>query len=128
MTMVERRENPDEGEETGAQVGERYPGLDGRAAGLAGNRHDAGDALGNEIESAFAALRAGLPVAGDRRVDETRVQRRQRLVVEAERRHHAGPIVLDYDVTRACKRCEDLPAFGRLEVEDHAAFPAVDGV
>src|SRR5712691_8591533 len=114
MTMVERRENPDEGEETGAQVGERHPGLDGRAAGLAGNRHDAGDALGNEIESAFAALRAGLPVAGDRRVDETPVERRQRLVVQAERRHDTGPVILDYDVCRTRKACEDLPAVGRL--------------
>src|SRR5712664_3864843 len=101
MTMLQRRENPDEGEEAGAQVGQRHPGLDGRAAGLAGDRHDAGDALGNEIESAFAALRTGLPVAGDRRVDETRVERRQRVVVEAERRHDPGPIILDYDVTRA---------------------------
>src|SRR5437867_12679222 len=100
MTMVERCENPDEGEETGAQVGERHSGLDGRAAGLAGNRHDAGDALGNEIESTFAALGTGLPVAGDRRVDETRAQRRQRLVVETECPPHAGPVTPDYDARR----------------------------
>src|SRR5258705_12129048 len=59
--------------------------------------HDSGDALRDQIEAALHPLRAGLAVPGDRRVDEPRVRRRERRVVQAERRHHTRTIVLDYD-------------------------------
>ena len=95
VTRFDGGQDADGGEEAGAQVGERHAGLDRRSAGVAGNRHDAGDALRDEIEAALLARRAGLAVARNRRVDQPRVERRQRRVVEAERGHHAGPVVLD---------------------------------
>ena len=85
MTMLERGENADEREEPGAEIGQRHAGLHRRTARLAGHRHDAGHALRDQIEAALAAIGPGLAVAGDRRVDQPRVQRGQRVVAEAER-------------------------------------------
>src|SRR5262245_30909533 len=98
MTMLERGEDPDQREQSGAEIGQRNAGLDRRAAGVAGDRHDPGDALGDEIEAALVAVRSGLTVAGNRRVDETRVDALKRRVVEAERGEDAWPIILDEDV------------------------------
>ena len=85
-------------EQAGAEIGHRHAGFGGRAAGLAGHRHDPRYALRDQIEAAFAAGRPGLAVAGDRRVDQAAVRGCQRLVAEAERVHDAWTIVLDYDV------------------------------
>src|SRR5205814_6814193 len=128
MPVLDGREDADEREEPGAEIGERDAGLRGRAARLARHRHDARHALGHEIESALAALGPRLAVAGDRRVNQPRILRRERLVAEAERRHHPGPIVLDYDVCRAREPQEDAASLGFLEVQDEAALAAVDGI
>src|SRR5262245_33778549 len=98
MSMLKRRKNTDEREQAGAEIGDRDAGLDRRPAGLSRDRHDAGHSLRDQIESALATLRARLAVAGDRRVDQTRIRRRQRTVVETKRGHHARAIILDYDV------------------------------
>ncbi len=98
LTMVQRGQDSDERKEAGAQIGERHARLARRTSGLAGHRHDARDALGNQIEAAFPAVGAGLAVAGDRRVNQTRVLCRERSVAEAEAVHDARTIVLDYDV------------------------------
>ena len=128
MTMLERRENADEREQAGAEIGDRNAGLDRRPAGLSRDRHDAGDALRDQIEPALGALRTGLAVSGNRRVNQARVRSRERGVVETERGHHAWTIILDYDVTRPREPREHVASLGRFQVQDDAALPAVDGV
>src|SRR5262249_17929058 len=128
MTILERSENADEREESGAEIGNRHAGLDRRTAALAGDRHDARHALRDEIESAFAAVGAGLSVARDRGVDEPRIDCLQRFVVESKRREHTWPIILDENVHSSREVHERVAAFGRLEVEDDAALATVDGV
>jgi hypothetical protein len=63
MAILDGGENADQREQPRAQVGQRYAGLDGRAAGLARDRHDARHALCNQIESALGAVGAGLSVS-----------------------------------------------------------------
>ena len=50
---LERGQNADDGEETRAEIGQRNAGFHGWTAGFAGDRHDPGDALRDEIESAL---------------------------------------------------------------------------
>src|SRR6185295_5926150 len=52
--------------------------------------------------------------------DDARVERRERLVAEAEALHRARAQVLDDDVGRLGQRLEHLTAALRLEVEGHA--------
>ena len=68
--IVQRREDAAQREQPGAEIGERQAGLHRRSIGAAGNRHDAGGALRDEIESALLRIGARRPVAGDRRVDQ----------------------------------------------------------
>ena len=58
-----------------------------------------------------------LAVAGDRHVDEARVLGGERVVVEAPRRHHAGPEVLDEHVDGAGEAPHEV-APGRLRQVD----------
>ena len=84
--------------------------------------------LGDDVIAWALAIWPGLSVSRYRRVDEPRVDGRQRLVIEAERRDHAGPVILDEDVARARDPLQRVASFRRFEVDDGAALPAVDGV
>ena len=95
MPPLERCEDPDDREETGAKVGQRHARFDGRAVGIAGHRHDSRDALRDEIESTLRTRRSGLAVAGNGRVNQSRIPAGELVVTETERLHDAGPVVLD---------------------------------
>ena len=59
IAMVQRGENSGEREESRAQIGERQPRFHRRAIRFAGHRHDARDALRDQIEPALLAVRTG---------------------------------------------------------------------
>ena len=59
------------------------------------------------------------------RVDDARVDLRERLVVDAEAVLHVGPEVLDHHVGLLDQAQEDREAFRRLQVERDAALVAV---
>ena len=83
----ERRQDPDRRVEPGRDVGDRDADLRRDAAvrvGLAGDRHQAGLGLEQEVVAGAADERAGRAVAADREVDQARVDRAQRLVAEPE--------------------------------------------
>src|SRR6267142_2480706 len=122
-----RAEDADEREEPRAEIRDRHADLHRRAALAAGGAHDAAHALRDQVIAAARGVRARLPVAGDRAVDQPRVERRQRLVVHAEARGDAGPVVLDEDVGGRHQLLQDGDALGALEVEYEAALVAVDG-
>ncbi len=73
--MMQRREDAGHREQPRAEIGQRNARLDRRAARLAGDRHDPGDALRDEIETALGPIGSCLPVAGNRRVDQPRIDR-----------------------------------------------------
>ena len=117
-----------DGEEGGAEVGHGYPRLDRRAPRLAGDRHEARDALRHEVEAPLAGGRAGLAVARDGRVDEARMPPGERRVVEAELLEHSGPVVLHQHVGHRGEALHRLAAGRLLQVDDDAALAPVDRV
>lgn len=64
--------------------------------------------------------RPGLPVARHGAEHEPRIDRRQRLVVEAEALHHARPEILDDDVRLFGEPVNGVDRGGLLQVERHA--------
>ncbi len=100
--------------------------LDGRAVGEAGEIHHAGLALHDEIVAGPGGLGAALSEAGDRAVDEPRVQLAERSVAEAEALHGAGTEVLDHHVGLGEETAENGLPVRRLHVEGQALLVAVD--
>ena len=73
-----------------AQVGERNADARRRPPGLAGDRHVAADRLDDEIERGIVLVFALGAEAGDRALDDARVDRRERGVVDLQPLQHAG--------------------------------------
>ena len=71
------------------------------------------------------AVRPALPEPRDAGIDEARVERLQRGVVDAEPGLDVRPVVLDQDVGAAHQLAEDLDPLRRFEVERQAALVAV---
>jgi len=89
MAMLQRRKNPDHGEQAGAEIGQRHAAFIGDAR-LARDRHDAGDACAIRSNPLGAAgARFGRSRRSTRRSGA--VDLSQRLVTKAERVHHARP-------------------------------------
>src|ERR687893_371065 len=66
-----------------------------------------------------------LTVAGDRAVDEPRVDLVQFIVAEPETLHDPGPELFHQDVSTLDERPQNLPHLGRLEVELEAFLAAI---
>ena len=113
-------------EDAGAKVGDRDADAHRALAGQSGDRHQPAHALRDLVESRPQAVRPVLAVAGDAGVDEARVDRGHRLVVDAELSLHVGTEVLDQHVGLQHQLLEDRDALGRLQVQRHAALVAVD--
>ncbi len=92
---VHRRQNADKRKEASPQIRERHASFRGRSPRLAGNRHEAGNPLSNDVESALVPVRPGVSIPGNRGVDQARVDGCQRLVVQSQGLHRGGSIVLD---------------------------------
>src|SRR5262249_41598368 len=67
-----------------------------------------------------------LPIAGDRAVDDPGIDPGDRLVVEAEPRHHAWAELLDQHVRARDQRIEPRPFDRILEVERDALLAAIE--
>ena len=89
------------------------PDLLRRPVRLAGDVHDPGHALDEEIVAGALRVGPGLAEAGDRAIDEPRVERAQALVVEAEFGEAADLEVLDQHVRTRRKAAHDLASRAR---------------
>src|SRR5262249_47580227 len=94
-------------------------------AGVAGHHHDAGHALGDDVEAAFPAVRTGLSEAGHRGVDDAGIGLAYRRVIYAELAGHAGAEILGDDVGLRGQLEENLLAARILHVEREAFLVAV---
>src|SRR4051812_11956433 len=72
------------------------------------------------------ATRAGLPVAGDRAIDEARIARAQGLVTESEPVHHTRPELLDHDVAGRGKIAHAVARSLLLQVGGDALLAAIE--
>jgi hypothetical protein len=93
--------------------------------GLAGHRHQPAHALHHLVDAGPVLVGAVLAERRDAGVDQPRILRRQRLVVELEPRLHVGPEVLDQHVGPLDHLVKDRAALVAAQVERHAALVAV---
>jgi hypothetical protein len=94
---------------------------------LAGDRHQAREALHDGVVARPLAIGTGRPETGDRAVDEARVDAPERVPAEREIVHGPRLEVLDHHVPAAREIQEQCLALWVLEVERDAALPAVHG-
>jgi len=113
-------------ERTAADVGHLHRQDRRRAAGSTRDAEHAGVAEVVDVVPDLVAVRAVLPVAGDRAVDEARVEPRHALVIDAETGGHARPEAFEDDVRLRRQTLEDRAPLGVLEIESHAALVALD--
>ena len=72
------------------------------------------------------AVGAGLSEAGDRRIDQTGIDRGHRLITQPQPLHGAGPKPFQQDVGRSDEIPEPLLVAVRLEIERHRALVAIE--
>ena len=92
---------------------------------MAGDRHDTGHCLDFAVVAGFGAGRTGLAEAGDRAVDQARVDLGQCLVAQTESVHHAGAEVFHDDVGLCGELQDDVSGGGLLQVQGQAFLVAV---
>ncbi len=93
---------------------------DGRTARRAREADHAREAQVVEVVPDAVAIGPVLAVAGDRAVDEARIDGAERLVVDPEARRRPGARALEHHVRLARQAMEDGAPLGRLQVERQA--------
>ncbi|MNI10029.1 hypothetical protein D3C73_631210 [compost metagenome] len=96
--MDQRALNGGDGIDAGKNVGDCDAGLHRLTIRFTGNRHEAGHALNDVIVAGEAGIGAVLTEAGDRAIDELRIDLLQALIVEAVFLQSAELEVFDQDV------------------------------
>ena len=107
-------------------VGDEVQGNGRLAVGLADEAEHAGQRQVVHVVGRIVAVGAVLTEAGERAVDDARVEGADGLVVGAQPLHDARPEALHDDVGVRGQLPEDRLALGGLHVEGHAALVAVD--
>ena len=111
LPSEQRRENRDGPEQPGHYVADRHPDLRRVAAVRvheAGDRHQARFGLQHEVVTRAEGVRAGGAVPADREVHEVGVESLQGVVVQAETRQAAHPVVLEEHVRPAEQPPQDF--------------------
>ena len=125
LALEQRHQDAVRQEHAGGEVGHGDADAHRALARQASDRHQPAEALGDLIVTGAIAIGAALAEARDAGVDDPRVDRAERLVVDAEAVLDVGPEVLDDDVGPGGELLEDLDAARVLEVERHRALVAV---
>ena len=110
----------------GGEIGDRGADARGRTAGVAGQVHQPGLALHDQVVAGPSGIGTAAAEARDRTVDEPRMPRRHRFVVEPEPRHGARPEVLDQDIGTPEQPPQHRLPLLALQVEGATALAAVD--
>ena len=120
-----RGEDAHRGEDAAVDVCHRVAGLHRRTAGLAGDAHQAREALRDQVEAALVGPRPVATVPGHRAVDQAGIDLRQHVVAETELLERAAPVVLGEHVGACDHPAQHLLALLVLEVQRDAALVAV---
>ncbi len=125
LALQQRDQDAERREQSGAEIGDRNADAHRPLPRQAGDRHQAAHALRDLIEARPVGVGAVLAEAGNAGIDEARIDLGERLVVDAEPLLHVGAEILDHDVGLLDHALEGGEAFGRLQIERHAALVAV---
>ncbi len=118
-------QDADRRQDAGIDIGDRVACAQRRTAFLAGDAHQPGIALRDQVEAALVGGRAGAAIARDRAIDQAGIDLRQHVVAEPELFERALAEVLDQHVGVAHHPQQHLLALGRLQVERDRALVAV---
>ena len=124
---MERGQHGDRAEEPAREVAHGHARADGRARGLAGDRHAAAIALGHDVEGGAVAVGTFFAESGHAAGDDARVDRIERRVVDAEPLGHAGAEVVDDDIRLGRKLVKKGAPFRPLQVDADALLVAIEG-
>jgi hypothetical protein len=97
----------------------------GGIAGSGALEHQSGDRLIGDVVRRPVLVGPGLPEAGDRHVDQPRIDRLRLLVAKAQARHRAGPEAFEQHVGLGDQRAQPLAAFVGLQIERDGSLVAV---
>ena len=122
----QRGQDGAEGVRAGQHVGRLQVAHRRRRARLLLHVHDAGHRVDDVVERGRIAQRAGLAEAGDRAVDDVGLHARERGVIDAQPRGHAGHEVLDRHVGLAREVQRHLAPARVAEIEPDALLAHVD--
>ena len=126
VALLDGGEDGDDGVEGAREVGDLRAerGRDGVRASAVGI--ESGFCEIADVVSRAEAVGAGRAVAGERKIDEIRANRRERVVRKSEFFHHAGAKLFDHDVIAFVRDefLDDGDALFALEIESHGAFVA----
>src|SRR5262245_42739310 len=125
VALDDRREDADHGIDAGHDVGDRNAGPRRLAIGLAGEAHEAADALRHEVVAPPGTIRSRLPEAGTRAIDQARKFLPHAFVVEAELLQAADLEILDQHVRARGQLLHQPLALRGVEVELDRALAAV---
>jgi hypothetical protein len=120
-----RGQDADRGEETGIDVGDRIAGFHRRTARFAGDGHQAGEALRDQIEAAAVAERSIETISRHRAVDEPGVDLRQHVVAQAQLLQRASAVVLGQHVRVTNQAHQHFAALFMLQVDRDSALVPV---
>ena len=88
----------------------------------AGHRHDAGGGLDDMVVGGLRAARPALAERRERGIDQPRIDRRKRLVAEAQRLERAGPVILHEHVGGGDQLFQNFAVLFLLQVERDRAL------
>jgi hypothetical protein len=98
LALGQRDQDAGGGIDAGRTVGHRNTGPHRSGTRHAGDPHQSAHALRDLVEPRAHAVGAALPEAGNRRENDARIHRAQRLVTDAHAVFDVGPEILDHDV------------------------------
>ena len=125
LAIVQRQHDGLRQQQSGREVGDRNADAHRAAAGLAGDRHQPAHALGDLVDTGARGIRSALAEAGDRAVDDARIDLGHGVVIDMQSVLHIGAVILDDDVGLLSELHEDRVAFLALEVERHRLLVAM---
>ena len=114
------------GEDAGSDVRERRTALGGRAAvTFAGDAHDAGHTLGDEVEAGTVGIGAAAAKTGELGVNDAGVEFPHFIVAEAQALHGSLAVVFDRHIGVGEQSSSDVIAVSAFEIKGDAALVAV---
>ena len=127
LALVQRRDDRERRPDAGADVDQRDADPHRVPVGLAGDAHDPRRRLHQRVVARLGGERPVAPEGADRRVDEPRVARPERLRPEAEPLGRAGAQALHRHVRAVGEPQQRLEPLRRLQVERERALARVRG-
>src|SRR6266446_767010 len=110
---------------SGSDVGDTDSDEGRRSIWIPGHVHHAGECLRDHVVAGLVRERALASEGRERGHDEPRIERLERIVVEAAFLHYVGAEVFDHNIHLGYERAEDLERFRLVEIEAQAFLAPV---